>query len=338
MAARRPARRGRRRARWTRCARASGVAPPFMHGEAGRIVAAIFEAADAFDQDRDHVAIRGRADDAAHAVSSCRYLTGGFLRGRCQSRDLRPACARATVSSPAGASCAIVLPPPIVAPAPIVIGRYQHAVRADVHVVADDRAVLVRAVVVGGDRAGAVVDAAADDPRRRRTRGDSPSIRRPAYSPSPRRSCRCARLQPAVCRGAAARTGRCGSCGRSAADRDARTRRCACRRRRSRRAARNTGRWTRRRRGARRLRRRSRRRCAHRARTCRLPRMSMRCGIDDRRPREHQFFRAPALRDALEPGELRSIVDAERPTLRRYGAARTTGTPSAAAMPTTSVR
>ena len=40
--------------------------------------------------------------------------------------------------------------------------RDQHAVAADVHVVADHGAVLVGAVVVGGDAAGAVVDALAD--------------------------------------------------------------------------------------------------------------------------------------------------------------------------------
>src|SRR5213078_3565277 len=35
-------------------------------GKAGRVVAAIFEPPDAFDQDRNHVASRCRADDAAH--------------------------------------------------------------------------------------------------------------------------------------------------------------------------------------------------------------------------------------------------------------------------------
>ena len=39
--------------------------------------------------------------------------------------------------------------------------RHQHAVGANVHVVADHGAVLVGAVVVGGDAAGAVVDALA---------------------------------------------------------------------------------------------------------------------------------------------------------------------------------
>ena len=84
------------------------------------------------------------------------------------------------VSWPAGASLMIVLPPPIVAPRADRDRRDQHAVRADVHVVADDRSVLVRAVVVRGDRARAEVHAAADAPRRRRRRGGSPSSRRPS--------------------------------------------------------------------------------------------------------------------------------------------------------------
>src|SRR5690242_21409008 len=47
--------------------------------------------------------------------------TRGFLRGRCQ-RAMEIWRGRATVNWPAGASLTIVLPPPIVAPAPIVIG------------------------------------------------------------------------------------------------------------------------------------------------------------------------------------------------------------------------
>ena len=106
---------------------------------------------------------------APRGAGSAQRLTGRF-----QPRSV--ACrARATVSSPAGASLAIVEPPPIVAPAPIVDRRDQHAVAADVHVVADRRAVLVRAVVVGGDAAGAVVDALADAWRRRGRRGGWPS-------------------------------------------------------------------------------------------------------------------------------------------------------------------
>src|SRR5690606_30372451 len=36
------------------------------HGDAGRVVAAVFEALEAFDEDGNHIAIRDRADDAAH--------------------------------------------------------------------------------------------------------------------------------------------------------------------------------------------------------------------------------------------------------------------------------
>src|SRR5579864_9732880 len=41
--------------------------------------------------------------------------------------------------------------------------RDQHAVRSDVHVVADERLMLVRTVVIRRDRARAIVHAAADD-------------------------------------------------------------------------------------------------------------------------------------------------------------------------------
>jgi hypothetical protein len=43
------------------------------------------------------------------------------LRGRCHLA-IDTCRGRATVSCPAGASCTIVLPPPIVAPSPTVIG------------------------------------------------------------------------------------------------------------------------------------------------------------------------------------------------------------------------
>ena len=83
------------------------------------------------------------------------------LSGRCQPASVT-CFARATVSCPAGASLAMVEPPPMVRAVADRHRRDQHAVAADVHVVADHRAVLVRAVVVGGDAAGAVVDARAD--------------------------------------------------------------------------------------------------------------------------------------------------------------------------------
>ncbi len=60
------------------------------HGDAGRIVTAVFETLEAFDQDRNHIAIRDRADYAAHTLETlCRMknaaehrrasrLTGGW--------------------------------------------------------------------------------------------------------------------------------------------------------------------------------------------------------------------------------------------------------------------
>src|SRR3546814_9119718 len=40
--------------------------PLVDHGDAGRVVAAVFEALETFDEDGNHSAIRDRADDAAH--------------------------------------------------------------------------------------------------------------------------------------------------------------------------------------------------------------------------------------------------------------------------------
>src|SRR3546814_19387894 len=65
-------------------AHATDVAPlPLVdHGDAGRVVAAVFEALETFDEDGNHIAIRDRADDAASSedrrvgkecVSTCRY-------------------------------------------------------------------------------------------------------------------------------------------------------------------------------------------------------------------------------------------------------------------------
>ena len=167
-----------------------------------------------FDQDRNDVAMRCCANDAAHdSATPCIIPVFGFLRGRCHLA-IDTCFARATVSCPAGASWTTVLPPPIVAPVADRDRRHQHAVRSDVHVVADDRLVLVRAVVVRRDRPRAEIHAAAE--HRVADVGEVVRLRcrRPACSPSPRRSCRYARLQQGLCRGAAARTARCGSCGR----------------------------------------------------------------------------------------------------------------------------
>src|SRR5882672_10862211 len=91
------------------------------HREAGRVIAAVFETADALDQDRNDVAIGCCANDATHSGLRTGDYSGAFLRGRCQ-RLMDTCGARASVNCPGGASWLIVLPPPIVAPAPIVIG------------------------------------------------------------------------------------------------------------------------------------------------------------------------------------------------------------------------
>src|SRR5690606_18241038 len=43
-------------------------APGLDHGQAGRVIAAVFQALESLDQDRNHIAIRDRANNAAHAV------------------------------------------------------------------------------------------------------------------------------------------------------------------------------------------------------------------------------------------------------------------------------
>ena len=70
--------------------------------------------------------------------------------------------ARATVSWPAGASLVMVEPPPMVAPSPTVTGATSTQLLPTCTSAPIDGAVLVRAVVVGGDAAGAVVDTLAD--------------------------------------------------------------------------------------------------------------------------------------------------------------------------------
>ena len=87
--------------------------------------------------------LRGRGDRLKRrrrrprAVASARALSASLI-GRFQPASVAWR-ARATVSWPAGASLAIVEPPPIVAPSPTVDRRHQHAVAADVHVGADRR-------------------------------------------------------------------------------------------------------------------------------------------------------------------------------------------------------
>ena len=72
--------------------------------------------------------------------------------------------ARRRRACPAGTSFVTTAPAPVFAPSPISTRRDEHRVDAEERPVADRRPVLARAVVVGGDRAGA------DVRRRRRPR------------------------------------------------------------------------------------------------------------------------------------------------------------------------
>ena len=76
--------------------------------DAARVVAPILEAAQAFDQDRQDVAPRRRADDPAHRY----FFPAGFLRGGVQ-RASDTCLARATVSCPGGVSLLMVEPAPM---------------------------------------------------------------------------------------------------------------------------------------------------------------------------------------------------------------------------------
>ena len=187
----------------------------FDDREAGRVVAPVLEATDAVDQDRDDIARGGRADDAAHVSTPVLALSGrsfslGFLTGRFQPTT--DVCLRAGHGQHIGRRI-------LGNDAASADGRAlahldrsnQHDVRPDADIVADLGPVLVGTIVVGGDRAGADVDSAAD---RRVTdigRGDWPSRPDRACSPSLRRNCRCARRRRAPHRAAAGRRARCGS-------------------------------------------------------------------------------------------------------------------------------
>ena len=104
-------------------------------------------------------------DGALNARGSCRLRRPALrpssaLRGRCQPAMVAWR-ARATVSWPAGASLRDGRAAADGGAVAERHRRHQHAVAADVHVGADHGAVLVGAVVVGGDAAGAEVDALA---------------------------------------------------------------------------------------------------------------------------------------------------------------------------------
>ena len=116
--------------------------------------------------------------------------------------------------------------------------------RSDEHAVLDDRRVLVHAVVVAGDRAGADVDVARRSSRRRDTPDGWPSSRGRASSSSARRNCRRARPRRRPMPAAGARTGRCARRVRRASRRS-RDGRGRSRRRRSSRSSGATPAWIR---------------------------------------------------------------------------------------------
>src|SRR5690606_26496979 len=58
------------------------------HGDAGRVVTAVFQALEAFDEDGNHIAIRDRADDAAHGLGN------SFGWGPIVDGDRRPPAGR----------------------------------------------------------------------------------------------------------------------------------------------------------------------------------------------------------------------------------------------------
>ena len=113
-----------------------------------------------------------------------------------------------TASAPGGTSRRTTVPPPVPAPSPIVDRRDERVVGAGLGVPADRGAVLLDAVVVGEDRAGADVGALADlgvaDVGQVRHLGAVADLRR-SWSRRRRRSCRARRAR---CRGAGRRTGR----------------------------------------------------------------------------------------------------------------------------------
>src|SRR5262249_59237600 len=87
-------------------------------GDAGGVIAAIFQALERFQDDGRHVARTGDTDNAAHYVFS-------FL-ARSRKALAQPAISfclpRATASASAATSLVITEPPPLIAPSPILTG------------------------------------------------------------------------------------------------------------------------------------------------------------------------------------------------------------------------
>ena len=141
-------------------------------GDAGRVVAAVFQAPQAVDQQRCDRRLADDADDAAHACAQllsflrcllCRFFGRAAARGSCAPSPAFSACGpRVSASASAGTSRATTLPAPMMAPSPMRHRRHQRGVGADEGAGADVGVRLEEAVVVAGDGAGADVGAGAD--------------------------------------------------------------------------------------------------------------------------------------------------------------------------------
>ena len=145
-----------------RCAPSTSVAMP------GRIIAAIFEPPQPVDRAAARPRCRPMMPTMPH-ISSCRAsfaaLALAALRRAIRAgagRASPPAAPRAIASASAGTSPVMTLPAATKAPSPIVTGATSDDVGADEHVRADLGAVLVDAVVIAGDGAGADIGARAD--------------------------------------------------------------------------------------------------------------------------------------------------------------------------------
>ena len=132
-------------------------------GDARGVVAAVLELLQAVDDDVAPRSCRRRS-------RRFRTWTSSFFRGRLRSASR----ARLRAAQPSFTACCAPLdgeragrhvlgdvePAPTYAPSPMVTGATRLRVRADEGAVLDGRLVLVEAVVVARDRAGADVDAA----------------------------------------------------------------------------------------------------------------------------------------------------------------------------------
>ena len=140
--------------------RISSIAVPHDR-DARRVVAAILQPSQAFDEHR-HERLRADVpDNAAHgSVSS--PIADGSRAGARPSRACFPDGRARSPSASAGTSSVMEEPAATYAPLADAHGRDELRVAADEHAVLDHRLMLLHAVVVARDRAGADVDVLAD--------------------------------------------------------------------------------------------------------------------------------------------------------------------------------